>query len=335
MSEPVVFTKEGRPGPGRQRIRLTGLNADAFRHPLDRQATHNLKRVPGFDRVVAKFIEWGVERVEHVQLSASAVRVGPTQLPRVHAMLREACAVLDIPEPELYVAGGDVNAYTSGHTRPYIVLFTGLVDLMTEDQLLGVIAHEAGHIKCGHVLYKTMARMFSGAATAALPRGNPLTAVVSLGMRAALKSWDRASELSSDRAALLATQDLDACIGMMMKLAGGVRSEQMNWRAFLAQAQELDERVEESRIARLAKWQLKMTSTHPLMIERARHFDQWITSGEPSAIVARYRGLPRQLPTTGPTTRPPGQTGPLGPPQPPPTAAPGPWGSAGPAGPAG
>ena len=302
MSEPVLFSKPDGlvPGQRRERVRLPGLDADAFRHPLDRQATRNLRRVPGFDRVAAKFIEWGVERVEYVHLTASAVRVGPVQLPRVHGLLREACAVLDLPEPELYVVGGEVNAYTSGHNRPYIVLFTDLVDLMSEDELLGVIAHEAGHIKCGHVLYKTMARMLTGAATAAMPRGSALTAVLSLGMRTALKSWDRASELSSDRAALLATQDLDACIGMMMRLAGGVRSDQMNWQAFLAQARDLDQRVAESRIARLTRWQLKVTSTHPLMVERARLFDQWITGGEPSAIVARYGGVPRQLTPTGP-----------------------------------
>jgi len=40
-----------------------------------------------------------------------------------------------------------------------ISVTTGLLDLMNEDEVLAVIAHELGHIKSGHVLYKTMARV--------------------------------------------------------------------------------------------------------------------------------------------------------------------------------
>jgi Zn-dependent protease with chaperone function len=292
----LVFTKPSNSGG---RVRLPGLDADLFRHPLDRQATNNLRRVPGFDKVIAKFLEWGVERVEYVAHTASGVRVGPTQLPRVHGLLREACAILDIPEPELYVRQGEVNAYTSGHNHPYIVLHTGLIDLMSEDQLLGVIGHEAGHIKCGHVVYKTMARVFGGAASATVARYNPASLVVSTGVRLALKSWDRASEFTSDRAAMLVTQDLDACVGMMMKLAGGVLSDQMDPAAFLEQARHLDELAAESTISRLARFQMKMSSTHPLVVERARRFDEWITTGEPAAILDRYRPIPPQYRPAG------------------------------------
>jgi Zn-dependent protease with chaperone function len=296
MAEPVVFTKTNHP---HGRVRLPGLPADAFRHPLDLQATANLRRVPGFDRVIATLIEWGVERVEYVNHTASGVRVGPTQLPRVHRLLREACAILDIPEPELYVRQGDVNAYTSGHNNPYIVLYTGLIDLLTEDELLGVIAHEAGHIKCGHVLYKTMARVFGGAATSAIPRTSPASLIIGTGVRLALRTWDRASEFTADRAAMLVTQDLETCVGMMMKLAGGVRSDTMDPAAFLEQARHLDDLAEQSRISRLARFQMRMTSTHPLVVDRARRFDQWITSGQPSLIINRYGGIPRQALPSG------------------------------------
>jgi Zn-dependent protease with chaperone function len=279
----------GGPGAARSaRLRFAGLDPDVFRHPLDRQATNNLKKVPGFDKAVAKFIEWGVERIEYVEHTASGVRVGPRQLPRVHGLLREACAVLDVPEPELYVRQGSPNAYTSGHNHPYMVVFTELIDLMSEDELLGVLSHEIGHIKCGHVLYKTMARVFGGAAAVGMRRVNPMTAAVGMGIRIGLKSWDRASEFTADRAAMLATQDLDACIGMMMKLAGGVRSDEMSTAAFLEQANHLDTLAGESRISRLHRFQLRVGSGHPLVVERARHFHDWISSGAPGDIVARY-----------------------------------------------
>ncbi|WP_250280939.1 MULTISPECIES: M48 family metallopeptidase [unclassified Frankia] len=285
---------------GKARVRLTGLDADVFRHPLDRQAAQSLKRVPGFDKAVAKFIEWGWERKEYIELTASGVRVGPRQLPRVHGLLRETCAVLDIPEPELYVRKGPTNAYTSGHNNPYIVLFTELVDTMSEDELLAVIAHEAGHIKCGHVLHKTMARVFTGAATAGLRRTNPMTAIVGVGVRAALKSYDRASEFTADRAAMLTTQDLHACVGMMMKIAGGVQTDQMDTTAFLEQARHLDDLASASNISRFHRFQLRIGGDHPLLVERARRFDEWIMSGQPGVVLARYgtTAVPTQ-PTDG------------------------------------
>jgi len=283
-------------GPRPARLRLAGLHPDVFRHPLDRQAAQNLQRMPGFERAVAKFIEWGWERREYITLTASAVRVGPNQLPRVHGLLREACAILDIREPELYVQRGPVNAYTSGHNNPYIVLFTELIDAVSDDELLSVIGHEAGHIKCGHVLYRTMARMFAGAATSGLGRANPVTAVVGVGVRAALSSYDRASELTADRAAMLTVQDLDACVGMMMKLAGGVQSDQMNAAAFLEQARRLDDLAKSNTISRFHRFQLRMGGDHPLLVERARRFDEWITSGELGAIITRYGAYPPKPP---------------------------------------
>jgi Zn-dependent protease with chaperone function len=142
---------------GTKRVLLSGLPASEFQHDLDRQDTEQLKKIKGFDLLVAKFIEYGIERKKYVINMGNSLRVGPRQMPRLHEMLRECCAILDMPEPELYVAEGGVNASTSGHNHPYIVLRTGLLELMDDDEVMYVIAHELGHIKCGHVLYKVMA----------------------------------------------------------------------------------------------------------------------------------------------------------------------------------
>ncbi|MCR5038646.1 MAG: M48 family metalloprotease, partial [Bacteroidales bacterium] len=49
------------------------------------------------------------------------------------------------------------NAWTFGDTRIYITLTSGLVDMLTDEELDSVIAHECGHILCRHVLYHTVA----------------------------------------------------------------------------------------------------------------------------------------------------------------------------------
>src|SRR5437588_5556030 len=136
-----------------RRVELKGIDPTAFQHPLDRQATDQLSKLKGFDTFMGKFIEYGFERIEYVLNIASSVRVGPRQLPKLHEMLQQSCAVLDLSEPELYVSEGGVNALTSGANNPYIVLQSGLIDLMDDDEVMAVIAHELGHIKCKHVLY--------------------------------------------------------------------------------------------------------------------------------------------------------------------------------------
>ncbi|MBX6391775.1 MAG: M48 family metallopeptidase [Frankia sp.] len=282
---------KGGAGAGSGRIRLVGLDADLFRHPLDRRATQNLRRVPGIDQAVAKFIEWGYERSAYVENAASGIRVGPSQLPRIHGLLREACAILDVPEPELYIRQGGLNAYTSGHNNPYIVLFTDLIDLLDEEELLAVIGHEVGHIKCGHVLYGSMARLFGGAAGVAASRLNPIVNLtIGLGVRAALSTWQRMAELSADRAAMLTVQDVQPCVRSMMKLAGGARSivDELDPAAFLEQASHLDSLAQDSRLARLHRFRMRTSSDHPLLVERARLFDEWIRSDEPIAILRSH-----------------------------------------------
>jgi hypothetical protein len=111
--------------PKPRRVPLKGLPAASFQHPLDRQATENLKKIRGFDWLAGKFVEYGVERIEYVTHIGAGIRVGPRQMSRHYAMLRECCEILDVAEPELYVMQGGVNAYTSGHNHPFIVVERG------------------------------------------------------------------------------------------------------------------------------------------------------------------------------------------------------------------
>src|SRR5262249_2700567 len=106
--------------PNRTRARFEALDATAFQHPADRQATENLKKLVGFDLFAAKFLEFGYERLLYVYNVASAVKVGPKQFKTLNEMLRESCYVLDLPEPEMYVVQTPVvNALTYGYTKPY------------------------------------------------------------------------------------------------------------------------------------------------------------------------------------------------------------------------
>lgn len=264
--------------PKTKRVRLKGLPASAFQHPLDRQATESLKRIRGFDRVVGKFIEYGFERIEYVSNIGGAVRVGPRQMTKHYAMLRECCDVLDVAEPELYVMQGGVNAYTGGHNHPFIVLETGCLELMDDDEVMTVIARQVGHIKCGHVLYQSMARGIR----VLLDMGGVIAGLIGAGVASGLSVWDRRSQLSADRAALLGMQDPQPCVTMLMRLAGGTRrhGESLDAEQFLNQARAYKEGLDEHLSGRFYRFVASLGTTHPFAVERARALDEWSGSQE-------------------------------------------------------
>jgi Zn-dependent protease with chaperone function len=270
--------------PRAGRVRLKGLPPSAFQHPLDRQATDNLKKIKGFDWLVGKFIEYGFERIDYITHIGGGIRVGPKQMSKHYAMLRECCDTLDMAEPELYVMQGEVNAYTSGHNHPFIILETGLLELMDDDEVMAVIAHELGHIKCGHVLYKTMARGIKPLVEMA----GAIGAVAGAGIEAGLSAWNRRSELSADRAALLAMQQAQPCLTMLMKIAGGTTRhvEWLDSEQFLNQARAYKEGLDQKTSDRFYRFIANMGSSHPFPVERARALDEWVGSPEYNDILA-------------------------------------------------
>ena len=287
-----------------QRTIFTEIDPSALQHPLDRVATDQLKKLRGFDILVTKYLEFGYERVNRVLNNACDVKVGPSQIPPLYNMLRESCAVLDMPEPELYISQRpEVNAFTFGHTRPYIVLFSGLLELMDDDEVMAVIAHELGHIKCGHVLYRTMASTIDGLIANAkqlLPVVGQLVGLsMELTIQIALINWIRRSELTGDRAALLVMQNPRPCISMLAKLAGGTSKVvyQLDPDAFLNQARTYKEEGDSGKVSRFYQiWASSFKGTHPFAVERAYYLNEWIDSTEYDQILAgNYSRVPRKV----------------------------------------
>src|SRR5262245_35940335 len=81
-----------------------GLEANDFQHPWDATATEALKSVPGLNVVVAKIMEYGLERIFYLHNTASNVRVTARQFPRLYRALGWGCKIIGVEEPEVYVA---------------------------------------------------------------------------------------------------------------------------------------------------------------------------------------------------------------------------------------
>ena len=279
------------------RRKLTGLRPQTYEHPLDAQALNTLQKTSGLDTVVRKCNEWGFERLLRVQLTGSHLRVTADSVPEVHDKLLAACDILDLPKvPDLYIASGsDLNAFTAGVEKPLIVLNAGAVDLLNDDELLFVIAHEVGHIKSGHVLYYQIAEFLPviGAIVGSATFG--LGELLGAGLQVALLNWKRMSEFTADRAGLLACQDANVPITAMIKIAGLPQKyhDAINPEDFIAQAREF-KALDADKLNWLVKWLSTMGQTHPWTVMRASQFLTWIDAGEYEAVLTRDHTLPGQ-----------------------------------------
>ncbi len=278
-----------QPAPPKKQRRLRtypDLGREDFMHPWDIKATAALHKVPGFDRLIAKVMEWGLERVLFLQNIADNVRVTDKMFPRLHRYLQWSCKVLAVPEPDFYVSMDPVpNAYTYGHTRPFVVMTSGLIELLGEEEQFFAVAHEVGHIKCNHSLYTTVAMNIATILEIVGKATLGLGSLLGTGIELALYDWWRKSELSADRAALLCVQDKDTAIRSFMKLAGGANKlfHEMDQDEFMRQIREYED-ADESTLNKLYKFFITAFRTHPFPILRAKHLDEWITSGEFSRI---------------------------------------------------
>jgi Zn-dependent protease with chaperone function len=259
------------------KVSLLGLRADHFRHPLDLEATANLKQLSGLDVLVRNLLGPVAEQYFYLENIAASVLVSDRQLPDLHNLLIEACKILDLDPPQLYVRQHPApNAYTFAMRgkQPFIVVHTSLLDLLTPEEIQAVIAHELGHLKCEHGVYLTLANILVLAA-GQLPWG----ASVAQSLQMQLMEWVRCAEFSCDRAALLATQNPRVVASVLMKLAGGspILASQLNLDAFLAQARAYDA-ISNDQIGEVLKQAMTAQLSHPVPVLRAREIDRWGSS---------------------------------------------------------
>lgn len=270
--------------PARARITLTSVSSRAWEHPADRGALVAVRQLKGFDVVLRKLSGLINERALRLVFLGSAVRAGDRQFPKVHRLFAEAAATLDIRElPELYVMTGPMpNAMCIGLDKPFIVVNSGLIDLLDEEELRFVLGHELGHAQSGHALYQSVLLFLIRLSNviAWMPLGV-------LGIRAiiaALMEWSRKAELSGDRAGLLACQDPGAALRTHMKLASGGHLDDVDATAFLAQAAEYDAAgdLRDS----VLKLLLLEARSHPFLAIRAAELRHWVDQGDYGRMLA-------------------------------------------------
>ncbi|MCQ4043528.1 M48 family metallopeptidase [Streptantibioticus rubrisoli] len=269
--------------PSRNRTRFPGISSRAYEHPADRSALVALRKLSGFDTVFKALSGLLPERSLRLLFLSDSVRVSEQQFPHLNTMLRDACYILDLEKvPPMYVnQDPQPNAMCIGLDEPIIVVTTGLVELLDEEEMRAVVGHEVGHALSGHAVYRTILLFLTNLAlrVAWIPLGNmAVMAIVT-----ALREWFRKSELSADRAGLLVGQDLQASMRGLMKLAGGNHLHEMNVDEFLKQAEEYESGGD------LRDSVLKILNvlprSHPFTTVRAAELKKWADSRDHQRIM--------------------------------------------------
>ena len=259
---------------GGKRI-LTDISSRVWEHPADRAALAALRKLPLFDQVLRALFGFFGEKPVRLAFQANAVRVGPNQFPHLWELYEDVCDTLDAPERyPLFVAQNPVvNAGAYGMDRPFIILNSGSLALLDDRQISYVMGHEVGHVMSDHVLYRTMTELLIELAKL----GFPIVGLAARAILVGLLEWSRKSELSADRAGLLAIQDPEVVLSSMLKMAGGGSDEQTSLPEFIRQAEEYRESGD------LADQVFKVLNvimeTHPFWVLRVSELRAWIESG--------------------------------------------------------
>jgi Zn-dependent protease with chaperone function len=225
--------------------RFRHMDPAVYRHPLDHEAQDHLKALPGVDNVLKKLLEYAQEAFGDTFFAMNCLRAGTKQFPDLHAKLQVACQTLGMTTvPDLYVApdglvpGSAWGTFSGGLDRPFIVFPSSLLDRLTEEEVLAVLAHEIGHFHCNHHALKVAADFLMILKGKVLKKSPMLALLDSITppVQNALFLWRRKADLSADRTSLLVLQNTQLMAQLLAQHVGGQNLDRVNLDEFLAQA---------------------------------------------------------------------------------------------------
>lgn len=258
---------------------------ELYIHDLDRKAFDALNMFPALVKLREAYSANFDEKAAKYQFLSSAIRLSENQMPEVYNLLPPICEKLGISIPELYyVQSKEINAATMGSVNPYIYVTSEMVDSVPKDLIASVLAHECGHIACKHSLYHSIAGfLINGIDSSPLNNLLPVKKILTPNLIKALLFWDRCSELSADRAAVLCDGTADRTIDMLLRVHG--YGENVNREEFVKQALDLRDFVNDSNANKVFEQMMVQSESHPRMATRVYECYDWSKSEQYQEIL--------------------------------------------------
>ena len=110
------------------------------------------------------FTYWNSDKM--VLAHYNAQEVNARTAPRLYAIVKRLADRAKLPMPKVYIIDSPVpNAFATGRNPEHaaVAVNTALADLLDEDELAGVLAHELSHVKHRDILISTVAASMAGA----------------------------------------------------------------------------------------------------------------------------------------------------------------------------
>lgn len=273
------------------------IKPNEYMHPEDAKALRELESIPGFPTLVKKVLALGLEKLQYGINMASAIRLSPTQLPEIYNRLPPICEKLGIKEPEFYLSMDPYpNAWTFGDTKIFVTVTSGLLQLLNDEEIDAVIAHECGHIACRHVLYHSLAHyILSGADNLGV------LGLLSIPIQLAILYWERKSELSCDRAGSLVTSP-EVVASTMARLSGGPIdiTEKIDLEEWARQADQYDAIRNDGIWNKTLQIYAIAQQNHPFAAVRVREILKWGKSEQYQRLMGiKPSGTARHCPNCG------------------------------------
>ena len=103
-----------------------------------------------------------------ILLMYKAKEISKKDNPALHEMVEEICKEANIPKPKLYLVPTEApNAFATGpnYKKSVVAVTNGILNLLSKDELRGVLAHEIAHIKNRDMLISTIAATIASVIT--------------------------------------------------------------------------------------------------------------------------------------------------------------------------
>ena len=249
-------------------------STESYIHEMDRKAFAALNTFPRFVKLVEAYHANYDEKSARIRFLSSAVRLSENQMPEIYNLLPPICQKLGIDVPGLYyILDKEMNAGTIGTTNPCVYITSGLAKHLPLNQTASILAHECGHIACKHYLYHSIvANVINKLNDSPLGYIGAVRRFVTPGLVNAFLFWDRCSELSADRAAILCDGRPETMVDALIRIHG---YDDINRDEFIKQAIDLHDFVNDTKDNKAIEQMVVGNETHPRLATRVYECCEW------------------------------------------------------------
>jgi hypothetical protein len=266
-----------------ERKHLYQLSSYDFIHPSDKKAANAIEKIPGFEKLTSFIQEKSIEKLYGIQLKGSAIRLTDMNSPKIMNIFKTVADLLEVQKfPDIYIYRNYLYEHRIvGYANPIVMLATSCIEHLPEDRIYFIVGRCMGAIKAGHNKLEFFSDVISQI-------GNMIPIPGTDALQIPLLQWRRKADLSRDRAGLLACQNYEEAMRMLMLYAGVDRNTENTIKIEDFMQQAVDFRNSSGGIEHAGKYLMTLFQSSSWVIERAAELFNWYETGEYDQVMIQH-----------------------------------------------